>query len=69
MIWGVVLYGSEKWTMRKEEIKILEAFKMWIWGRIERISRMQHRTKEEILQKVDEKYHLQESSEADGETG
>jgi len=31
MIWSVVLYGSETWTMRKEDIKRLEAFEMWIW--------------------------------------
>src|SRR6218665_3211477 len=40
MIWSVVLYGllSETWTMRKEDIKRLEAFEMWIWRRMERIS-------------------------------
>jgi|SRR6218665_30084 len=36
MIW--MLYGSETWTIRKEDIKRLEAFEMWIWYRIERIS-------------------------------
>ena len=25
------MYGSETWTMRKEDIKRLEAFEMWIW--------------------------------------
>jgi len=34
MTWSVVLYGSEKWTTRKENIKSLEAFEMWIWQRI-----------------------------------
>jgi len=28
MIWSVVFYGSETWTMRKEDIKRLEAFEM-----------------------------------------
>jgi len=31
--------------MRKEDIKRLEAFEMWIWRRMERISWMEHRTK------------------------
>jgi len=30
MIWSMVLYGSETWTVRKEDIKRLEAFEMWI---------------------------------------
>ncbi len=58
MIWSVVLYGSETWTMRKEDIKRLEAFEMWIWRRMERISWMEHRTNEEILKMVDEKRSL-----------
>jgi len=58
MIWSVVLYGSETWTLRKEHIKRLEAFEMWIWRRMERISWMEHRTKEDILQMMDEKVHL-----------
>src|SRR6218665_428316 len=57
-IWSVVLYGSETWTMRKEDIKRLEAFEMWIWRRMERISWMEHRTIEEILKMVDEKRSL-----------
>src|SRR6218665_925656 len=55
MIWSVVLYGSETWTMRKKDIKRLEAFEMWIWRRMERISWMEHRTNEEIFKMVDEK--------------
>src|SRR6218665_1702252 len=55
MIWSVVLYGSETWTMRNEDIKRLEAFEMCIWRRMERISWMEHRTNEEILKMVDKK--------------
>src|SRR6218665_3470149 len=58
VIWSVVLYGSETWTLRKEDIKRSEAFEMWIWHRMERISWMEHRSNEEILQMVDEKNHL-----------
>jgi len=38
MIWSVMLYGSEIWTMRKGEIKRLEAFDMGIWCRMKRIN-------------------------------
>src|SRR6218665_1577127 len=46
------------WTMRKEDVKRLEAFEIWIWRRMERISWMEHMTNEVILQMVDEKESL-----------
>src|SRR5688572_33130650 len=55
LVWSVVLYGSETWTMRQEDIKRLEAFEMWIWRRMEKISWVERRTNEEILQLVEEK--------------
>jgi len=54
LVWSVVLYGSETWTMRKEDIKRLEAFEMWIWRKMEKISWMEHITNEEVLNMVDE---------------
>ena len=32
-VWSVALYGSETWTLQKEDIRRLEAFKIWIWRR------------------------------------
>jgi len=34
---GIMLYGAETWTMRKEDVKWIEAFEKWIWRRTERI--------------------------------
>src|ERR1043165_7607201 len=58
LVWSVILYGSETWTMRQEDINRLEAFEMWIWRRMERISWTERRTNEEILQLVEEKRSL-----------
>ena len=33
VVWSGALYGSETWTMRKDEIDRLQAFEMWIWRR------------------------------------
>jgi len=52
-----VVYESETCILRKEDINRLEAFEMWIWHRMERISWMEHRTSGELLQMVDEKDH------------
>lgn len=38
LVWPVVLYGCETWTVRKEERGRLEAFEMWTWRKIDKIS-------------------------------
>src|SRR6218665_3710917 len=55
LIRSVTLYGAETRTMRKGHIKRIEAFEMWIWRRMERISWTEHRTNEKVLKKVEEK--------------
>jgi len=51
-VWSVVLYGSETWTLQKEDIRQLEAFEMWIWRRMMKVSWTEHKTNE-VLQMVD----------------
>src|SRR6218665_391932 len=58
LIWSVVLYGAETWTMRKEDIKRLEAFEMWTWRRMKKVSWTEHKTNEEILETVGEERSL-----------
>ena len=41
--------------LEKEDIIRFEIFEMWIWQRIERVSWMESRTNEKILQMVEEK--------------
>ena len=52
-VWSVVLYGSEMWTLQKEDIRRLESFEMWIWRRMMKASWTEHKANEEILQMVD----------------
>ena len=54
MIWTVALYGSECWTLKKVDVRRLQAFEMWIWRRIERISWTDRITNEEVLRRVAE---------------
>ena len=54
LIWSVTLYASETWTMRKEDVKRLEAFEMWLWRRMEKISWTEHISNEEVLRMVGE---------------
>jgi len=55
LVWSTLLYGSETWTLRKEDIRRLESAEMWMWRRMERVSWMDKIMNEEILNKVGEK--------------
>ena len=57
-IWSVALYGSETWTIKATDKKHLEAFEMWIWRRMLKISWRDHKTNEEVLGMVGEKRTL-----------
>ena len=55
MVWSVALYDAETWTIRKDDIRKIEAFEMWIWRKIERISWTEKITiYEEVLRRVGE---------------
>ena len=54
LIWSVALYGAETWTLRKEDEKRLEAFEMWVWRRMEKVSWTEKKRNEEVLDMVGE---------------
>jgi len=54
LVWSVALYGSETWTLRKEDIKRVRAFEMWIWRKMEKIRWTAHVSNEEVLSLVKE---------------
>ena len=58
LVWPVVLYGCETWTMRKEEINRSNALEMWVWRRMEKVSWMDKRTNEQVLSSMNEKRSL-----------
>ena len=54
IIWSVALYGSETWTLLEKEVKNTEAFEMWVWRHMERISWKDRVTNEDVLRRIDE---------------
>ena len=38
LVWSVALYAAETWTLTQTDRRRLEAFEMWIWKRVEKIS-------------------------------
>src|SRR6218665_1039931 len=62
IICSVALYAAETWTYRKEDIRRLEAFEMWVLRKMEKISWRDVRTNEEELQMVQEARSLMDVS-------
>ena len=52
-VWSVAVYGSETWTLQKEDIRRLEAFEICIWRRMMKVPWTEHKTNEEILKMVE----------------
>jgi|SRR6218665_1563672 len=55
IVWSVALYAAETWTYRKEDIRRLEAFELWVWrsgGGWKRSAGEKMKTYEEVLQLV-----------------
>jgi len=44
VVWSTALYGSETWTLKQAERNRLEAFEMWCWRNMEKISWRTHTT-------------------------
>ena len=57
-IWSTLLYGPETWTLTKETSDKLEAFEMWLYRRMLRISWKEHKTNGEVLHKMKTKRSL-----------
>jgi len=45
IVWNVALYAAETWTYRKEDIRRLEAFEMWVWRGMEKGQLERHENK------------------------
>ena len=48
----IALYESESWTLLKRDVERLEAFEMWIWRHMMRISWTEQKTNDEMLEAV-----------------
>ena len=57
-IWSVALYGSETWTLGKNEERAVNAFETWCWRRMLKIKWTDRITNEEVFQKVEKEQLL-----------
>ena len=56
---GFVLYGAETWTMRKHERRKIDAFELWCWRRILRVSWMERKTNIWIIENIKPEWTLE----------
>ena len=52
MVFLVVLYGCESWTVKKAECQRIDAFELWCWRRLLRVPRTARRTNQSILKEI-----------------
>ena len=52
LVFPIVLYGSETWTMRKQERRNIDAFELSCWRRILRVSWMDRKTNEWVVNNI-----------------
>ena len=52
MVFPVVMYGCESWTIKKAECRRIDVFEVWCWGRFLRILWTQRRSNQFILKQV-----------------
>jgi len=57
-IWSIALYGSETWTFRAVDRKVLESVEMWCWRTIEQTSWADRVRNEEVLLRVKEQRNI-----------
>ena len=52
MVFPVVMYGCETWTVKKAEHRRIEAFELWCWGRLLRVPWTARRSNQSILKEI-----------------
>ena len=60
MVFLVVMYGSESWTMKKAEGRRIDAFELWCWRRLLRVPWTSRRCNQSILKEISPEYPLEE---------
>ena len=59
MIFPVVMYGCESWTVKKAEHQSIDAFKLWCWRRLLRVPWTARRPNQFILKEISSEYSLE----------
>ena len=59
MVFPVVMYGCESWTIKKAEHQRIDAFELWCWRRLLRVPQTARRSNQSILKEISPEYSLE----------
>ena len=59
MVFPVVMYGCESWTIKKAECQRMDDFELWCWRRLLRATWATRRSNQSILKEINLEYSLQ----------
>ena len=59
MVFPVVIYGCESWTIKKVERAKVDAFELWCWRRLLRVPWTARRSNQSILKEISPEYSLE----------
>ena len=59
MVFPVVMYGCESWTIKQVEHQRIDAFELWCWRRLLRVPRTARRSDQSILREINPEYSLE----------
>ena len=59
MVFPVVMYGCESWTIKKAECQRIDAFELWCWRRLLRVPWTARRSNQSILKEISPEYSLE----------
>ena len=59
MVFPVVMYGCESWTIKKAKCRRIDAFELWYWRRLLRVPLISRRSNQSILKAINPEYTLE----------
>ena len=59
MVFPVVMYECESWTIKKAEHQRIDAFELWCWRRLLRVTGTAKRSNQSILKEISSEYSLE----------
>ena len=60
MVFQVVMYGCESWSIKKTEHRRIDAFELWCWRRLLRVPWTARRSNQSMLKEISSEYSLEE---------
>ena len=59
MVFSIVMYGCESWTIKKDECGRIDTFELWCWRRLLRVPWIVRRSNQSILKEISVEYSLE----------